>query len=108
ERVRTQSGNYFHYDTNRENEVFAANAAATYNGTMASSALIEQMVEPIGRVLTHESARELVGLRADPVTQQRIDELADKCNSGRLTDDERAEYQEFISVFNILTVLQTR
>jgi len=75
---------------------------------MPSPTLIEQMVEPIGRVLTPEAAAELLGLHADAVTQQRIDELAEKCNSGTLTADERAEYQEFISVFNILTVLQTR
>ena len=93
---------------NRKDEAFAVVEAAKYNGIMASSALIEQMVEPIGRVLTQESATELLGLRADAVTQQRIDELAEKCNSGTLTDEERAEYQEFISVFNILTVLQTR
>jgi uncharacterized protein YnzC (UPF0291/DUF896 family) len=75
---------------------------------MASPTLLERMVDPIGRVLTPEAAREILGVRADNETQRRIDQLADKCNEGTLTPEERAEYQEFISIFNILTVLQAR
>jgi hypothetical protein len=66
------------------------------------------MVDPISRVLTPEAAKEIVNLRVDDETQERIDELADKCNEGTLTPEERAEYQEFVSYFNILTVLQAR
>ena len=44
----------------------------------------------------------------DDETQQRIDELADKCNEGKLSPEERAEYQEFVSLFNLLTLLQAR
>jgi hypothetical protein len=66
------------------------------------------MVEPIGRVLTREAAAEILEVRADAETQRRIDELADKCNEGTLTVEESYEYQEFISLFNILTVLQAR
>jgi hypothetical protein len=75
---------------------------------MASPTLIERMVDPIGRALTPDAAREILQLRADAETQRRIDDLADKCNEGSLTEEERAEYQEFISLFNILTVLQVR
>jgi hypothetical protein len=75
---------------------------------MAESTLIERIVDPIGRFLTPEAAREILEVRADPETQRRIDELADKCNEGTLTPEERVEYQEFISVFNILTLLQVR
>jgi hypothetical protein len=66
------------------------------------------MVEPIGRVLTPESAAEILNVRADDETQRRIDDLADKCNEGTLTDEESSEYQEFIAIFNFLTVLQAR
>lgn len=66
------------------------------------------MVEPIGRVLTPAAAQEILGIRVDDATQRRIDELADKCNEGVLTTDERAEYQEFVALFNILSVLQAR
>jgi hypothetical protein len=75
---------------------------------MSSHALLERMVEPIGRVLTPQAAAEILEVRADEETQRRIDELADKCNEGTLTIAESSEYQEFISLFNILTVLQAR
>jgi hypothetical protein len=66
------------------------------------------MVDPIGRVLTPEAAKEILDVRADKETQERIDLLADTCNEGSLTSEERAEYQEFVSMFNILTVLQAK
>jgi hypothetical protein len=75
---------------------------------MSTHALLERMVEPLGRVLTPEAAAAILEVRADDETQRRIDELADKRNDGTLTAAETGEYQEFISLFNILTVLQSR
>lgn len=75
---------------------------------MAEPTLLERIVDPIGRVLTPEAARQILELRADGETQRRIDELAGKCNDGTLSPDERVEYQEFVSLFNILTLLQVR
>ena len=66
------------------------------------------MVDPIGRALTPEAAKAILEVRADDKTQKRIDELADKCNEGDLSAEERVEYQEFVSLFNILTLLQAR
>lgn len=66
------------------------------------------MIDPIARVFTPESAREILEVRADDETQRRIDELADKCNEGTLTADERDEYQQFVSWFNLLTLLQAK
>ena len=66
------------------------------------------MVDPIGRALTPEAAKAILAVRADEKTQQRIDELADKCNEGHLSAEERTEYQEFVALFNILTLLQAR
>jgi hypothetical protein len=73
-----------------------------------SSTLLERMVDPISRVLTPDSAREILQVRVDEETQRRVDELADKCNEGALTADERAEYQGIISWFNLLTLLQAK
>lgn len=66
------------------------------------------MVNPLTRVFTREAAEEIANLRVDEDTQRHIDDLAEKCNEGTLTAEERAEYQEFVSYFNILTVLQSR
>ena len=66
------------------------------------------MVDPIGRALTPDAARAILAVRADDETQERIDKLADRCTDGNLTPEERAEYQEFVSLFNLLALLQVR
>ena len=75
---------------------------------MSSPTLLEQMVEPIGRALTPDAAREILAVRAAAETQDRIDELADGWTEGTLSPDERTEYQEFVSLFNLLALLQVR
>jgi len=35
-------------------------------------------------------------MRATPDVQERIDQLAGKCNEGLLTPDERSEYEMFV------------
>jgi hypothetical protein len=75
---------------------------------MASTTLLERMVDPISRVLTPEAARRILEVQADDEMQQRIDDLADKCNEGTHTAEERAEYQSDVTWFNILTLLQAK
>lgn len=66
------------------------------------------MVDPIGKALTPDAARAILAVRADDETQDRIDQLADRCTEGSLNPEERAEYQEFVSLFNLLALLQSR
>ena len=75
---------------------------------MSSSTLLERMVDPIGKALTPDAARAILAVRADDETQDRIDRLADQCTEGSLNSEERAEYQEFVSLFNLLALLQSR
>ena len=75
---------------------------------MSASTLLERMVDPIGRALTPDAARAILAVRADDETQERIDKLADRCTDGNLTPEELAEYQEFVSLFNLLALLQVR
>ena len=51
-------------------------------------------------------ARDLAAMRAAPEVQARIDELADKCNEGELTDAERAEYLAYIDAIDVISILQ--
>jgi hypothetical protein len=53
-------------------------------------------------------AKALVGLRADPELQARMDELAQKCNEGRLTPEEREEYDTSVRFANYLAIIQAR
>ena len=55
---------------------------------------VDRLLERITRCSNPESARALVELRADPVAQARIAELAEKCNQGEITPEERQEETE--------------
>ena len=76
------------------------------NGESAS--VLDRLLEPVTRCLTPESARALVELRADADAQARIAELAEKCNEGRLTAEERREYETYVHVGNLIAILQAK
>lgn len=69
---------------------------------------LAKLLEPVGRSLTPDVARELVNLRADPAVQERLDGLADKSTEGTLTEDERAEYETYIHAIDFISVLQAQ
>lgn len=62
----------------------------------------------VGECLTPEVARKLANLQAGPEVIARVEELADKCNEGTLTADERAEYESSVHVNHVLTLLKAR
>ena len=55
-----------------------------------------------------QSAEALLRLRADREMQGRIEELADKCSEGRLSSEERDEYEALIRVGNFVAILQAK
>jgi len=44
----------------------------------------------------------------DPLVQQRIDELAGKCSQGLLTPEERQEYEIYVRVGSVVSILQAK
>ena len=60
------------------------------------------------QTFTPEVARSLIQLRADPELQARMDELAEKCNEGRLTAEEREEYETSVRFANYLAIIERR
>ena len=70
--------------------------------------VLDRLLEPVGRALSAEAAQRLVELRADPEAQRRMDELAERCNEGLLTDEERAEYSALVQVGSLIAVLQAK
>jgi len=72
------------------------------------SAVLERLLEPVSRSLNVEAARKLVRLKADAKTQAIVDELARKCNEGELTAQERAEYERYVTVGNVIAILQAK
>ena len=69
---------------------------------------LDRLVEPMVRTFTPEVAKALIRLRADPELQARMAELAEKCNEGRLTSEEREEYETSIRFANYLAILQAK
>lgn len=70
--------------------------------------VLDRLLDPVSRCLTLESARALVALRADALAQARIAELAEKCNEGTLTPEERSEYDTCVRVGSIIAILQAK
>jgi hypothetical protein len=70
--------------------------------------LLDSLLEPFGECLTLEVAEKLVKLRANPVIVAKVEELAEKCNEGQLTTDERDEYESYVHVNNVMMMLKAR
>ena len=70
--------------------------------------VLERLLAPVTRSLNIEAARKLVRLKADARTQARVDELARKCNEGELTPHERAQYERYVTVGNLIAILQAK
>ncbi len=75
---------------------------------MTASVVLDRLLEPVGRSIPLPLARDLVALRADDELQSRIDHLADRCNQGSITPEERAEYEAYVQAIHFLGVLQSK
>lgn len=69
---------------------------------------LDRLLEPLARKLTPTAARSIIEFRADPATQSRIAELAEKCNEGKLTAAEREEYEEYVRGIELIAILQSK
>ena len=71
-------------------------------------AVLEEMLEPVSRCLGMETARALTALQVDERIQARVEDLAEKCNEGQLTEDERAEYEAYVQASTLIGILQAK
>lgn len=69
---------------------------------------LERLLDPVGRCLTPEVAREIAEMRADPDVQARIDELAGKSTEGELSPKEKTEYETYVRAIDFIAVLQAK
>lgn len=66
-------------------------------------------IDPILQmILSADKARTVIEYRADETLQQRIEELAGKCNEGELTAGERAEYEGYVRANNFVAIIQAK
>jgi hypothetical protein len=75
---------------------------------MTTAAYLDKMLNPVSECFTPEVADRLVHVQVDPALQSRIDELADKCTEGDLSEVERAEYEAYVRTGNVIAVLQAK
>ena len=75
---------------------------------MTKADYLDRLLEPLSRCFTPEAAERLVHFRVDPQLQARIDELADKCTEGDLTEEERVEYESYVRRGNVIAILQAK
>lgn len=79
-----------------------------YTPSMATASLLDKIFDPLGDVMTPETAARLVDMQADEDVQRRIDELADKCTEGQLTEEERHEYDTYIRAIDFISIMQSK
>jgi len=68
----------------------------------------ERMLEPVTSSLNADAAKKLIGLKADRKIQAYVAKLARKCNEGRLTLEEAAEYDRYIAFADFIAILQAK
>lgn len=57
---------------------------------------------------SREQAEALANFQADESLKQRLEELAEKCSEGELSEDERSEYAGYVRANNFLSILQSK
>lgn len=70
--------------------------------------VLDRALAPVARCLTSESASALLESNTDPLTEARLDELAEKANEGLLTPEETEEYDALIILGDLLAILRVK
>jgi hypothetical protein len=70
--------------------------------------ILDQILGSITESLTPELAERILQFRLDAETQSRIEVLAEKANEGLLSEDERAEYLEYIEAMDWVGILKAK
>ena len=73
-----------------------------------STALLDELLDPVGRCLTPEVAGLIVRLRASAALDARIQELGRRCNEGQLTAHEQADYETIARFLKFISILQSK
>jgi hypothetical protein len=69
---------------------------------------LDRLISLLSDCLTPESARRLLALKADAKLQARVAYLAERCNEGRMTPKETAEYGNYVSFNTFVAILKSK
>jgi len=70
------------------------------------AATLDDLLDPLGKCLDAESTRRLVDLRVPELVQNRIADLAQRASEGKLSPDERNEYEALVNAEDLISILQ--
>lgn len=70
--------------------------------------ILARAIGPMDGRMPLEAARAFLSIRLDPSDEQRVNELASKARDGSLSDEERAELDEYEHVAALLELLQSK
>ena len=69
---------------------------------------VERLLAPFAQCLNAEVVQQLANFQVDDATEASLHELAQKANDGQLTAAERAEYEQFANISDVITLLQIK
>jgi hypothetical protein len=75
-------------------------------GATSETAAFEQGIRPLLEIVLPDKRDAIIGFRAHPQLQARIEELARKSTEGQLTEEERAEYSGFVRANKFVAILK--
>lgn len=74
--------------------------------TTPATTAFDRGVRPLLQIVLLDRADAVLNFRPDPKLQARIEELATKSTEGKLTVQERAEYEGYVRANKFIAILQ--
>ena len=74
--------------------------------TSSEMAAFDRGVRPVMQIVLPEKLQAIIGFRADPELQARIEELAEKSTEGQPTETEKSEYAGYVRANKFVAILQ--
>ena len=65
-------------------------------------------IEPLADDLTPQQAEKILSIKPKKSLVARVTELGDKANSGTLSEQERAEYEHYVDVDDVIGLLKAK
>ena len=70
--------------------------------------VLSELIDQLVSCFTTDVAQRVAALRASPEVQATLDDLADRCNEGTLSAEERERYEYYVRGINVITLLQAK
>lgn len=74
----------------------------------SESAIWARLIETQNEPISADTARFLLAIRLSEVDQTRMQELMDKSNEGTLTAEDEAEFDSYLNIADLLTVMHSQ